>query len=78
MTSDLVGDVGDDAQVVGDDDDRGVELGLELPDEVEDLRLDGHVERGGRLVGDQQRGAVDQGHRDHDALAHAARTAGAG
>ena len=28
-------------------------------DQVEDLRLDGHVERGGRLVGDQQLGVAD-------------------
>ena len=38
----------------------------------EDLRLRGHVERGRRLVGDQQVGVVDEGHGDHHALAHAA------
>ena len=38
----------------------------------EDLRLDGDVERGGRLVGDQQRGPVQQRDRDRDPLAHAA------
>ena len=36
--------------------DRGVELLLQAVDQVEDLRLDGHVERGRRLVGDQQVG----------------------
>ena len=41
--------------------------------QLEDLRLDRHVERGRRLVGDQQLGVVDQRHRDHHALAHAAR-----
>ena len=41
--------------------------------QVEDLGLDGDVERGGRLVGDQQRRLAGQRHRDHHALAHAAR-----
>ena len=41
-------------EVVGDDDDGGVELALEVLQQVEDLRLDGHVERGRRLVGDEQ------------------------
>jgi hypothetical protein len=41
--------------------------------ERQDLRLDGHVERGGRLVGDQQRRVAGQRHGDHHALAHAAR-----
>ena len=27
---------------------------LQVADQVEDLRLHGHVERGGRLVGDEQ------------------------
>ena len=68
-----VGDVGDDAEVVGDEDDRRRRsrraASLEL---VEDLRLDRHVERGRRLVGDQQLGRARQRHRDHHALAHAA------
>ena len=34
--------------------DGRAELVLELAQQVEDLRLDRHVERGGRLVGDQQ------------------------
>ena len=41
-------------------------------DQLQDLRLDGDVERGGRLVGDQQRRPADQRHRDHRALAQAA------
>ena len=41
--------------------------------QIEDLGLGGHVERGGRLVGDQQLGIAGQRHRDHRALAHAAR-----
>ena len=42
-------------------------------EQLEDLRLDRHVERGRRLVGDQQRGLAGERHRDHHALAHAAR-----
>ena len=38
----------------------------------EDLRLDGDVERGGRLVGDQEQRPVQQRNRDRDPLAHAA------
>ena len=41
-------------------------------DDVEDLRLDGDVERGGRLVGDQHLRIAGQRHGDHGALAHAA------
>ena len=48
-----VGDLGDDAEVVGDQDRRDVLLAVELLDQPQDLRLDRHVERGRRLVGDQ-------------------------
>ena len=40
--------------------------------QLDDLRLHGDVERGGRLVGDQQVGLVGERHGDHDALALAA------
>ena len=40
--------------------------------QLEDLRLHRDVERGRRLVGDQQLRVVDERHRDHHALAHAA------
>ena len=42
---------------------------------AEHLRLDRDVERGRRLVGDQQRRVVGERRRDHDALPHAAREA---
>ncbi len=69
---DVVGQLGDHAEVVGDDDDGGVELTLQVPDQVQDLRLHGHVEGGGRLVRDQQVGVAGQRHRDHRALPHTA------
>ena len=64
---------GDDAQVVRDEDERGVALRDELPQEVEDLRLDRDVERRRRLVCDEELRLAGERHGDHRALAHAAR-----
>ena len=50
----------------------GAGLARQLLQQVEDLRLHGDVERGGRLVGDDQPRLAGQRHRDHRALAHAA------
>ena len=60
-------------EVVGDEDRGRVHLAAERRDQLQDLRLDGGVEGGRRLVGDQQRRAAGDGERDHHALAHAAR-----
>ena len=46
---------------------------LQIPDKMQDLRLDGHVERSGRLVGDQKPRFAQKRHGDHYALLHAAR-----
>ena len=46
---------------------------LQLAHQVQDLRLDGHVQRRRRFVRDQQRRVVGQRHRDHHPLPHAAR-----
>ena len=71
--ADLRAHLADHAEVVADEQDGRVELGLEVVDEVEHLGLDRRVEAGRRLVEDQQ-GRVDaERHRDHDALLHAAR-----
>ena len=64
--------LGDDAEVVGDEDDRGPGLVAQVAHEVEDLRLDRDVERGRRLVGDQEFGFARERHRDHHALGHTA------
>ena len=48
-------------------------LAGEIADQIHDDGLRGHIETGGRLVGDQQRRLRGQRDRDHDALAHAAR-----
>ncbi|MCX7363257.1 MAG: hypothetical protein NTV97_15570 [Alphaproteobacteria bacterium] len=64
-------DVGDHAEVVADQDDGGAEVAVQPAQQVEDLRLDRHVERGGRLVGDEERSLVGEAHGQHHALAHA-------
>ena len=69
----LVRPPGHDAEVVGDQDHRHVALALLAGQQVEDLGLDGHVEGGGGLVGEQELGPAGQRHGDHDPLAHAAR-----
>src|SRR6185437_59535 len=68
-----VGSLGDDADVVGDQHDSRAMVAAELLDEGDDLRLDRHVERRGRLVGDDELRIAAQRQRDDDALAHAAR-----
>ena len=45
---------------------------LMADEHLEHLGLHGHVERGGRLVGDQQLRVAGDGHGDHRPLAHAA------
>ena len=68
-----IGDAGDDAEVVGDEDHAGAELVLDPLDHIEDLGLHRDIECGGRLVGDQHVGVVGDGDGDHDALTHATR-----
>ena len=68
-----VAHLGDDAQVVGDEDDRGPGLVAQVPHQVEDLGLDRDVQRGRGLVRDEQLGLARQRHRDHHALGHATR-----
>src|SRR5438876_4639217 len=65
--------LGNDAHVVGDQHDRHAELGLQLVQQLEDLRRDGDVEGGGGLVGDEKVRIARQCHRDHHALPHATR-----
>ena len=54
---DAVGVVRHHAEIVGDEQQRRAGLALQLRQQVEDLRLHGDVERGGRLVGDHSRGS---------------------
>ena len=70
---DAVGDVPDDAQVVGDEDVREAELALQVLEQVEDLRLHGDVERGDRLVRHDELGIERERAGDADPLALPAR-----
>jgi len=63
---------GDHPHVVRDQQHRHAEAVLEVMQQGEDLRLDGDIEGGCGLVGDQQLGLAAQRHRDHHALPHAA------
>ena len=69
---DAIGDILDDAEVVGDEDEAHAEAAPEFGEEFHDLLLDGDVEGGGGFVGDEELGAATEGHGDHDALLHAA------
>src|SRR5215472_4339730 len=69
----LVADLRDHAELVGDQQDGAREIAAEIAQEIKDLRLEGHVERRGGLVGDQQVRLAQERHGDRDALAHAAR-----
>ncbi len=68
----LLGQVGHHPEVVGDHQHRHPELALQVLEQLEDLRLDGDVERRRGLVGDEQRRSADQRHGDHRSLAQAA------
>ena len=68
---DLVGVIGHDTEIVGDKDHRHRALALLVGQQVEYLGLDGHIEPGGRLVGEQQPRSACEGDGDHHALAHA-------
>ncbi len=69
---DAFGVAGDEPQVVGDHDHGGIGLFRDVPDHLQELGLGGHVQGGGRLVGDQDVRTRGHGHGDHDALAHTA------
>jgi hypothetical protein len=62
-----------DGQVVRDEEQRHAALLLQLEQQLEDLRLDRDVERGGGLVGDQHLGVHRERPGDHHALLQAAR-----
>ena len=68
----LVGDLVDDAEIVGDEDHAHAQILLERAHQFQHLGLDGDVEGRGRLVGNQQLRTGRERERDHRALAHAA------
>ena len=58
---------------MGHDQQRESHVALELTEQVEDLRLGRDIERGGRLIRNEQARLVHERNRDGDALAHTAR-----
>ncbi len=60
-------------EIVADQHQRHAQLGLQLKQQLHDLRLGRDVQRGGRLVGDEQLRTAGQRDGDHDALPHPAR-----
>ena len=70
---DPVGDRREDAEVVRDEDDREARLAPEPVEQADDPGLDGDVERGRRLVGDEQPRPAGERDGDRDPLAHPAR-----
>ena len=67
-----VRNLGHHAQVMGDVDNADAALRLDAFDQLQDLGLDGHVQRGGGLVADEHIRVTGQGDGDDHALAHAA------
>ena len=68
----VVGVAGHQAQVVADQQNAQIALALQAPQQIQDGFLDGHVQGGGGLVGDQQGRVVGQRHGDHHPLTLAA------
>jgi hypothetical protein len=68
-----IGEIGDDAEVVGDEEDGHTELIAEIAKEIENLGLDGDIKGGGGFIGNEEFGLAGQSHSDHGALLHSAR-----
>ena len=69
---DVLRHLGDETQVVCDEHDGHAEPLAQLQEQAQDASLDGDVQRGRGLVGDQQAWPAGDGHGDHDTLRHAA------
>ena len=70
--ADIVGIAAHDGEVMTDQQQGEAARGLLGGEQLEDLRLDGDVQRGGGLVGNQQGGIVGERDGDHHTLALAA------
>ena len=61
-----------DAEIMGDQDNRQAAPVAQIEKEPQDLRLHRDIERGRRLIGNEEIGLAGERQRDHRALAHAA------
>ena len=68
-----VPDLGDDPEIMADEQHTHPDFVAKTADQIENLRLDGHVERSRRLVRNEELRIRGDCASDHDALAHAAR-----
>ena len=65
--------LGDDAEIMGNEDDGHAQFRLEALEDIQDLGFCRHVEGRRRFVGKEEPRRTGQGHGDEAALAHAAR-----
>ena len=70
---DATAKLGGHAQVVGDQDDGSAMLLVDTAHQIQDLGLDGDIQGGGRLVGQQEGRAAHQADGDQGTLLHATR-----
>ncbi|MOA12453.1 hypothetical protein D3C78_1324480 [compost metagenome] len=68
----VIGKLLHDRQVMGDEDHGHAAFLLQVADEIEDLRLHRHIQRGGRFIGNQHVRIVGERHGDHHTLSLAA------
>src|SRR5439155_27346790 len=69
-----VGHLGHDPKIMCDEQDRRSDPCSQVSHQVEDLCLDGHVQRGRGLVCNKELVRTSQGHRYHHALSHTPRS----
>lgn len=65
-----IGDSRDEPEIMRDQDHGHPEFVARFHEQLEDLRLDGHIERGRRLIRNEEPRLSDESHRDHDPLTH--------
>ncbi len=70
---DFVRDICDHTQIMGNEQDRHIQLLLQIVEQFQDLSLDGHVQSCRGLVCDQNCGPANQRHGNHRALPKTAR-----
>ncbi len=69
---DTISDLGNDTEIVSDEEKSEFHFAAELVEQFEDLFLHRDIESGGGLVSDEQFGIGRESHGDHDALAKSA------
>ena len=67
---DVIRHLRDHAQVMGDQHDRRIDAVLQVPEQIQDLRLDRHIQCSRRLIGYDDLRIAGQRHGDHDPLPH--------